>query len=92
MIKVHIGRLLYNSVERQQPWQPPLRNVQQQVTSSLSEVESDLQSDVVDRVVGSSLRSSSDECHRRLILYQNPVQKHNRRQNMRETITLVGRR
>ena len=52
MIKAHIGSLLYDSMDCQQPRQPPLRNVQQQVTSSLSEVETDLQSDVVDRVVG----------------------------------------
>ena len=61
MIKAHIGSLLYNSMERQQPRQPPLRNVRQQVTSSLSEVETDSPSDVVDRVVGSSPSSSSDE-------------------------------
>ena len=61
MIKAHIGNLLYKSVERQQPRQPPLRNVRQQVTSSLSRVETDLQSDVVDRFVGSSLGSLSDE-------------------------------
>ena len=30
MIKAPIGSLLYNSMERQQPWQPPLRNVRQQ--------------------------------------------------------------
>ena len=35
--------------------------MQQQVTSSLSEVETDSQSDVVDRVVGSSPSSLSDE-------------------------------
>ena len=61
MIKAHIGSLLYNSMERQQPRQPPLRNTQQQVTPSLSEVENDLQSDVVDRVVGSRSSSLSDE-------------------------------
>ena len=61
IIKPHIGSLLYNSMERQQHRQPPLRNVQQQVTSSLSEVETDSQSDVVDRVVGSSPSSSSNE-------------------------------
>ncbi|RMX48903.1 hypothetical protein pdam_00008312 [Pocillopora damicornis] len=61
MIKSHIGSLLYDSMECQQPRQPPLRNVQQQVTSSLSEVETDSQSDVVDRVVGSSPSSLSDE-------------------------------
>ena len=59
MIKVHIGSLLYDSMECQQPWQPPLRNVQQQVTSSLFEVETDFQSEVVDRVDGSSPSSSS---------------------------------
>ena len=52
MIKAHIGSLPYNSMERQQPRQPPLRNVRQQATSSLSEVETESQSDVVDRVVG----------------------------------------
>ena len=61
MIKVHIGSLLYDSMERQQPRQPPLRNVRQQVTSSLSEVETNLQSDVVDRIVGAGPSSSSDE-------------------------------
>ena len=61
IIKAHIGSLLYNSMERQQPQQPPLRNVQQQVTSSISEVETDSQSDVVDRVLGSSPSSSSNE-------------------------------
>ena len=61
IIKAHIGSLLYNSMERQQPRQPPLRNVQQQVTSSLSEVETDSQSDEVDRIVGSSPSSSNNE-------------------------------
>ena len=61
MIKAHIGSLLYISMERQQPRQPPPRTVRQQVTSSLSEVETDSQSDVVDRVVGSSSSSVSDE-------------------------------
>ena len=61
MIKAHIGSLLYGSMACQQPRQPPLRNVQQQVTSSLSEVETDSQSDVVDRVVGSSPSSLSNE-------------------------------
>ena len=61
MIRVHISSLLYNSMERQQPGQPPLRNVSQQVTSSLSEVETESQSDVVDRVVGSSPSSLSEE-------------------------------
>ena len=48
-------------MERQQLRQPPLRNVRQQVTTSLSEVENDSQSDVVDRVVGSSPSSLSGE-------------------------------
>ena len=61
MIKAHIGSLLYDSMERQQPRQPPLRNVRQQVTSSLSEVETNLQSDVVDRIVGAGPSSSSDK-------------------------------
>ena len=94
MIKAHIGSLLYDSMECQQPRQPLQGNLQQQVTSSLSEVETDSQSDVVDRVVG-----SSPNRHRKLILYQNPARKHYRRQNIdksghgsRETITLVGRR
>ena len=51
MIKAHIGSLLYDSMGRQHPRKSPLRNVQQQVsTSSFSEVETDSQSDVVDRV------------------------------------------
>jgi len=54
MIKAHIGCLLYDSMECQQPRQTPLRNVQQQVTSSISEVETDSQRDLVDRVVSSS--------------------------------------
>jgi len=61
MIKAHTGSLLYDSMECQQPRQAQLRNVQQQVTSSLSEVETDSQSDVVDRVVGSSPRSLRNE-------------------------------
>ena len=46
---------------RQHPRKSPLRNVQQQVTLSFSEVETDSQSDVVDRVVGSSPSSSTNE-------------------------------
>ena len=61
MIKAHIGSLLYNSMERQQPWQTQLRNVWQQVTSSLSEVKTDSQSDAVDRIFGSSPSSLSNE-------------------------------
>ena len=45
----------------QQPRKSPLRNVQQQVTSSFTKVETDSQSDVVDRVVGSSPSSSTNE-------------------------------
>jgi len=48
-------------MECQQLRKSPLRNVQQQVTSSLFEVETDSQSDVVDRVVGSSPSSLSNE-------------------------------
>ena len=61
MIKAHIGSLPYNSMERQQLRQPPRRNVRQQATSSLSEVETDSQSNVVDRVVGSSPSSLCKE-------------------------------
>ena len=62
MTKAHIGSLLYNSMERQQPQQPPLTNLRQQVTSiSLSKVETDSQSDIVDQVVGSSPCSLSEE-------------------------------
>ena len=42
-IKAHIGSLLYDSMECQQPRQPLLRNMQQEVTSSLSGVENDSQ-------------------------------------------------
>ena len=45
MIKAHIGSLLNDSMGRQRPRKSPLRNVQQQVTSSFSEVETDSQSD-----------------------------------------------
>ena len=42
--------------------QLPVKNMQQQlVTSSLSDVETESQSDVVDRVVGSSLSSLNEE-------------------------------
>ena len=60
-IKAHIGSLLYDSMECQQPRQPLQRNMQQKVTSSLSEVETDSQGDVVDRVFGSSPSTLSDE-------------------------------
>ena len=60
IIKAHIGSLLYNSMEREQPRQPPLI-VQQQVTLSNSELETDSGSDVVNRIVGSSSSSSSAE-------------------------------
>ena len=61
MIKAHIGSLLYDSMECQQPRQPLQRNMQQKVTSSLSEVETDSQGNVVDRVFGSSPSTLSDE-------------------------------
>ena len=47
-------------MECQQPRQPPL-NMQQEVTFSLSEMETVSQSNVVDRVVGSIPSSSSNE-------------------------------
>ena len=43
MIKAHIGSLLYDSMECQQPRQPLLRNMQQELTSSLSGIETDSQ-------------------------------------------------
>ena len=61
MSKSHIGSLLYNTMECHQPLQPPLRNVHQQATSSLSEVENDSHSDIIDRIVGSNPSASSDE-------------------------------
>ena len=61
MIKAHIGSLLYDSMECQQSRQPLQRNMQQKVTSSLSEVETDSQGDVVDRFFGSSPSTLSDE-------------------------------
>ena len=78
MIKAHIGRLLFNSVERKQPRQPPLKNVQQQLTSSLSAVETDSQSEDVD---SSSRSLEVTNRHRRLTPQKNPVQKHYSRQN-----------
>ena len=90
MIKAHIDwQLAVRFIGVSTTSQPPLRNLQQQVTSSLSEVKTDSQSDIVDRVVGSSPRTA----------YQNPARKHYRRRNMdesghgsRETILLVGTR
>ena len=68
-------------------------------TPTLSEVETDSQSDIVDRVVGSSPSSSSDESSLETDFLPEPAQKHYRRQNMdesghgsRETIMLVGTR
>ena len=99
MIKAHIGSLLYDSMERQQPRQPLLRNMQQQVTSSLSEVETDSQSDVVDQIVGSSPSSLSDESSPETDFIPEPraetlpLSKYGgRRARSRETIMLVGRR
>ena len=97
MIKAHIGSLLYNSMERQQLRQPPLRNVRQQVTTSLSEVETDSQSDVVDRVVGSSPSSLSEESSPNTDFIPEPraeTSKYGRKRTRveTETIMLVGRR
>ena len=61
MIKAHIGSLLYDWMECQQPPQPPLRKVLQQVTSSLSKVETDSQSDVSGPSRESSPSSLSNE-------------------------------
>ena len=85
MIKAHIGSLLYDSMECQQPRQPLQGNLQQQVTSSLSEVETDSQSDVVDRVVGYSLSSWSDESSPETNFIPEPARKHYRHQNMDES-------
>ena len=58
--------------------------MQQQVTSSLSEVETDSQSDVVDRVVGSSPSSLGDESSPETDFIPEPARKHYRCQNMEE--------
>lgn len=100
MIKAHIGSLLYNLMGRQQPRKPPLRTVQQQVTSSLSEVETDSKSDVVDRVVGSSPSSSSNESppdtnfipDTRAETLPTSTDMDESGDGSRETITLVGTR
>ena len=99
MIKAFIGSLLYDSMESQQLRQPPLRNLQQQVTSSLSEVETDSQSDVVDQIVGSSPSSLSDKSSPETDFIPEsraetlPLSKYGgRRARSRETIMLVGRR
>ena len=46
--------------------------MQQQVTSSLSEVETDSQSDEVDRVAGSSLSSLSNESSQETVFIPEP--------------------
>ena len=99
MIKAHIGSLLCDSMECQQPRQPLLRNIRQQVTSSLSEVETDSQSDAADQAVGSSPSSLGDESSPETDFILEPHAEHYRRQNMdegghgsRETIMLVRRR
>ena len=97
MIKAHIGSLPYNSMEHQQPRQPLLRNERQQVTSSLSEVETDSQSDVVDRDVGSSPSSLSEESSSETDFIPEPraeTSKYGRKRTRveTETIMLVGRR
>ena len=73
--------------------------MQQQVTSSLSEVETDSQSDVVDRVVGSSPSSLSDESSPETDFIPKPRAETLPGQNMdesghgsRETTMLIGRR
>ena len=129
MIKAHNGSLLYNSMERQQPWQPLSRNVQQAsdlipcskrslsfifsrsflvrtaphylnawnrlVTLSLSEVETESQSDALDRVVGLS-SSSFSELSPETNFIPEPRAETHRSQNMdksahrlRETIMLT---
>ena len=61
MIKAHIGRLVVRFSGVSTTSAAPAKNEQQQATSSLFEVETDSQSDVVDRVVGSSPSSLSNE-------------------------------
>ena len=58
MIKVHIGSLLSDSMESTTSAAPAKKCSALQVTSSLSQVETDLQSDVVDQVVSSSPSSN----------------------------------
>ena len=84
-------------MEHQQPRQPLLRNERQQVTSSLSEVETDSQSDVVDRDVGSSPSSLSEESSPETDFIPEPraeTSKYGRKRTRveTETIMLVGRR
>ena len=62
----------------------PLRNVQQKMTSPLSEAETDSQSHEVDRLSVQARVAQVTNRHRRLILYQNPERKNYRRQNMDE--------
>ena len=73
-IKAPIGSLLYNSLmECQQLQQPPLRNVQQQVTSAPFEVETDWKCDVVAELSVQAPVPQVRTHHRKLILYQNPA-------------------
>ena len=58
--KARIGSLLCNCMERHQPRQPHLRNREQR-TSSTSELETNSEIDVVERVVGSSPTTLTDE-------------------------------
>ena len=93
MIKAHIGQ--FNGALTTSA--APARNVRQQVTSSLSEVETDLQSDVVDRVVGSSPSSLSEESSPETDFIPEPraeTSKYGRKRTRveTETIMLVGRR
>ena len=78
--KAHVGSLLFNSIERHQPPQPPqppLRNREQRASSSSSELETNSENDVVERVVGSSSAILSDESSPETDLpapYQEPLQ------------------
>ena len=74
--KARIGSLLFNSMERHQPPQPPLRNREQR-TSSTSELETNSENDVVERVIGSSSTTLTDESSPETdlpALYQDPLQ------------------
>ena len=74
--KARIGSLLFNCMEHHQPRQPHLRNREQR-TSSTSELETNSEIDVVERVVGSSSTTLTDESSPETELpapYQEPLQ------------------
>ena len=73
--KARIGSLLFNCMECHQPRQPHLRNREQR-TSSMSELEINSEIDVMERVVGSSSTTLTDESSTETDLpahYQEPL-------------------